>query len=61
LIHLFYRRSAGFVYLQFETVEAASAAQRAMHTRWFAGRMISAIYMVCIYPLCLELPADFVS
>ncbi|CAJ1974618.1 unnamed protein product [Sphenostylis stenocarpa] len=39
------KRSAGFVYLQFETVEAASAAQRAMHTRWFAGRMISAIYM----------------
>jgi len=44
------------VYLQFETVEAASAAQRAMHTRWFAGRMISAIYMVCVS--CLE---DFVS
>ncbi|KHN09571.1 RNA-binding protein rsd1 [Glycine soja] len=40
------KRSAGFVYLQFETVEAASAAQRAMHTRWFAGRMISAIYML---------------
>ncbi|KAL9313814.1 hypothetical protein ACSQ67_019266 [Phaseolus vulgaris] len=39
------KRSTGFVYLQFETVEAASAAQRAMHTRWFAGRMISAIYM----------------
>ncbi|RDX60919.1 RNA-binding protein 39, partial [Mucuna pruriens] len=39
------KRSAGFVYLQFETVEAASAAQRAMHTRWFAGRMISAIFM----------------
>ncbi|XP_047151145.1 RNA-binding protein 39-like isoform X1 [Vigna umbellata] len=39
------KRSAGFVYLQFETVEAAGAAQRAMHTRWFAGRMISAIYM----------------
>ncbi|TKY73880.1 RNA-binding protein 39 [Spatholobus suberectus] len=39
------KRSAGFVYLQFETVEAASAAQRAMHTRWFAGRMISAVFM----------------
>ncbi|XP_057417519.1 uncharacterized protein LOC130711793 [Lotus japonicus] len=39
------KRSAGFVYLQFDTVEAASAAQRAMHTRWFARRLISAIYM----------------
>ncbi|KAK7350857.1 hypothetical protein VNO77_09864 [Canavalia gladiata] len=39
------KRSAGFVYLQFETVEAASAAQRAMHMRWFARRLISAIFM----------------
>ncbi|KAK7289813.1 hypothetical protein RIF29_03774 [Crotalaria pallida] len=39
------KRSAGFVYLQFETVEAASAAQRAMHMRWFARRLISAVYM----------------
>ncbi|XP_047151146.1 RNA-binding protein 39-like isoform X2 [Vigna umbellata] len=43
--HIYVDKSAGFVYLQFETVEAAGAAQRAMHTRWFAGRMISAIYM----------------
>ncbi|KAK7316986.1 hypothetical protein RJT34_00850 [Clitoria ternatea] len=39
------KRSAGFVYLQFGTVEAASAAQRAMHMRWFARRLISAVYM----------------
>lgn len=46
-----YRRSAGFVYLRFETVEAASAAQRAMHMRWFARRLISAIFMV-IHLMC---------
>ncbi|XP_019430212.1 PREDICTED: RNA-binding protein 39-like isoform X3 [Lupinus angustifolius] len=40
------KRSAGFVYLRFETVEAASAAQREMHNRWFARRLISAVYMV---------------
>ncbi|XP_045820291.1 RNA-binding protein 39-like isoform X1 [Trifolium pratense] len=39
------KRSAGFVYLQFETVEASSAAQRAMHMRWFARRLITAIFM----------------
>ncbi|KAE9608727.1 putative splicing factor, RBM39, splicing factor RBM39, linker [Lupinus albus] len=39
------KRSAGFVYLRFETVEAASAAQREMHNRWFARRLISAVYM----------------
>ncbi|KAG2410582.1 Cleavage stimulating factor [Vigna angularis] len=44
--HIFVdKKSAGFVYLQFETVEAASAAQRAMHMRWFARRLISAIFM----------------
>ncbi|KAF1871239.1 hypothetical protein Lal_00020031 [Lupinus albus] len=42
------KRSAGFVYLRFETVEAASAAQREMHNRWFARRLISAVYMVGI-------------
>lgn len=41
-----YRNSAGFVYLRFETVEGAAAAQRAMHLRWFAGRQISALFMV---------------
>ncbi|XP_004502883.1 uncharacterized protein [Cicer arietinum] len=39
------KKSAGFVYLMFETVEAAAAAQRAMHMRWFARRLIAAIYM----------------
>ncbi|XP_016180530.1 RNA-binding protein 39 [Arachis ipaensis] len=39
------KNSAGFVYLQFETVEAASAAQRALHLRWFARRLISALFM----------------
>nr|XP_011466737.1 PREDICTED: RNA-binding protein 39 [Fragaria vesca subsp. vesca] len=39
------KNSAGFVYLWFETVEAAAAAQRAMHLRWFAGRQISALFM----------------
>ncbi|KAJ0097165.1 hypothetical protein Patl1_27667 [Pistacia atlantica] len=39
------KNSAGFVYLRFESVEAAAAAQRAMHMRWFARRLISAIFM----------------
>ncbi|XP_044463576.1 RNA-binding protein 39-like [Mangifera indica] len=39
------KNSAGFVYLQFESVEAAAAAQRAMHMRWFARRLISALFM----------------
>lgn len=43
-----YRNSAGFVYLRFETVEGAAAAQRAMHLRWFAGRQISALFMVAL-------------
>ncbi|KAJ4883134.1 CC1-like protein [Raphanus sativus] len=39
------KKSAGFVYLRFETVQAAAAAQRAMHMRWFAQKMISATFM----------------
>ncbi|XP_050366590.1 uncharacterized protein LOC126785053 [Argentina anserina] len=39
------KNSAGYVYLRFETVEGAAAAQRAMHLRWFAGRQISATFM----------------
>ncbi|XP_041007254.1 RNA-binding protein 39-like [Juglans microcarpa x Juglans regia] len=39
------KNSDGFVYLRFETVEAAMAAQRAMHLRWFARRLISALFM----------------
>lgn len=39
------KNSAGFVYLRFETVQAASGAQQAMHMRWFARRLISAVFM----------------
>ncbi|CAH8353702.1 unnamed protein product [Eruca vesicaria subsp. sativa] len=39
------KNSAGFVYLRFDSVQAAVAAQRAMHMRWFAQKMISAIFM----------------
>ncbi|RHN43054.1 putative splicing factor, RBM39, splicing factor RBM39, linker [Medicago truncatula] len=45
VMHIYVDKSAGFVYLQFETVEASSAAQRAMHMRWFARRLITAIFM----------------
>ncbi|KAG7975739.1 hypothetical protein I3843_06G114600 [Carya illinoinensis] len=40
------KNSAGFVYLRFENVQAAVAAQRALHGRWFAGKMITATFMV---------------
>ncbi|XP_076910223.1 uncharacterized protein LOC143567794 isoform X2 [Bidens hawaiensis] len=39
------KQSAGYVYLRFESVEAASRAQQGMHKRWFAGKMISAIFL----------------
>ncbi|XP_023635812.1 RNA-binding protein 39 [Capsella rubella] len=39
------KNSAGLVYLRFESVEDAAAVQRAMHTRWFAQKMISATFM----------------
>nr|GEW03179.1 RNA-binding protein 39 isoform X2 [Tanacetum cinerariifolium] len=39
------KQSAGYVYLRFDSVEAASRAQQAMHKRWFAGKMISAIFL----------------
>ncbi|CAH1450921.1 unnamed protein product [Lactuca virosa] len=39
------KESAGYVYLRFESVEAASRAQQAMHKRWFACRLISAIFL----------------
>ncbi|CAN4114259.1 unnamed protein product [Withania somnifera] len=35
----------GCVYLRFDSIEAASRAQQAMHKRWFAGRSISAIFL----------------
>ncbi|KAA8530973.1 hypothetical protein F0562_005658 [Nyssa sinensis] len=45
--HIFVDKNsaAGYVYLRFETVEAAVRAQRAMHNRWFARRLISAVYL----------------
>ncbi|XP_051117277.1 uncharacterized protein LOC127241996 isoform X2 [Andrographis paniculata] len=39
------KNSAGYVYLRFESVEAASRSQQAMHKRWFARRLISAIFL----------------
>ncbi|KAI3838331.1 hypothetical protein MKX03_005459 [Papaver bracteatum] len=39
------KHSAGHVYLRFETVAAAASCQRAMHARWFARRLIAAIFM----------------
>lgn len=46
IILLIGRNSAGYVYLRFESVEGASGAQQAMHKRWFARRLISAIFLV---------------
>ncbi|CAN6438879.1 unnamed protein product [Victoria cruziana] len=44
--HIFVdKKSVGHVYLKFDSVEAASSAQRAMHGRWFAGRMITTMFM----------------
>ncbi|XP_024628096.1 RNA-binding protein 39 isoform X1 [Medicago truncatula] len=40
------KRSAGFVYLRFENTQPAISAQRALHGRWFAGKMITASFMV---------------
>ncbi|KAJ6367266.1 hypothetical protein OIU77_003602 [Salix suchowensis] len=39
------KNSAGYVYLRFDSMEAAAKAQRAMHMRWFASRSILAIFM----------------
>ncbi|XP_058090835.1 uncharacterized protein LOC131237182 [Magnolia sinica] len=45
--HIFVdKNSAGFVYLRFENVTSAMSAQRALHGRWFAGKMITATYML---------------
>lgn len=52
-LHLSCRHSAGYVYLRFDTVEAAVTAQRTMHMRWFARRLISAIFLVmCLFSSC---------
>ncbi|KAL0365686.1 UNVERIFIED_CONTAM: RNA-binding protein 39 [Sesamum angustifolium] len=40
------KNSAGFVYLRFENAESAIAAQHALHGRWFAGKMITATFML---------------
>ncbi|XP_020211830.1 RNA-binding protein 39 isoform X2 [Cajanus cajan] len=40
------KMSAGFVYLRFEDTQSAISAQRALHGRWFAGKMITASFMV---------------
>jgi hypothetical protein len=40
------RNSSGFVYLRFDGVAAAMKAQSSLHGRWFAGKMITATYMV---------------
>ncbi|KAK1439407.1 hypothetical protein QVD17_05225 [Tagetes erecta] len=39
------KNSAGYVYLRFDSVDGAARAQQAMHKRWFARRMISAIFL----------------
>ncbi|KAL6963686.1 hypothetical protein U1Q18_034693 [Sarracenia purpurea var. burkii] len=38
--------TAGFVYLRFENTQSAIGAQRALHGRWFAGKMITATFML---------------
>ncbi|KAJ6930281.1 RNA-binding protein 39 [Populus alba x Populus x berolinensis] len=44
--HIFVdKNSAGCVYLRFGSIEAAAGAQRAMHMRWFARRLILAVFM----------------
>ncbi|CAM8912408.1 unnamed protein product [Rhodiola kirilowii] len=44
--HIFVdKNSAGYVYIRFDTIEAAMKAQRAMHMRWFARRLVSALFM----------------
>ncbi|KAK2996139.1 hypothetical protein RJ639_029446, partial [Escallonia herrerae] len=39
------KNTAGFVYLRFENTQFAMSAQRALHGRWFAGKMITATFM----------------
>ncbi|KAL2459981.1 Splicing factor [Abeliophyllum distichum] len=40
------KNTAGFVYLRFENTQSAIAAQQALHGRWFAGKMITATYLL---------------
>lgn len=45
--HIFVdKNSAGHVYLRFDNVNSAMGAQRALHGRWFAGKMITAMFML---------------
>ncbi|KAK1295717.1 Nucleolin 1 [Acorus calamus] len=39
------KNSAGHVYLRFDTANSAINAQKALHGRWFAGKMITASFM----------------
>ncbi|KNA05378.1 hypothetical protein SOVF_190900 isoform A [Spinacia oleracea] len=55
LKHIFVdKNTEGYVYLKFDNTQSAMNAQRALHGRWFAGKMISATYM-----LPLEYEAKF--
>ncbi|KAJ0010178.1 hypothetical protein Pint_34337 [Pistacia integerrima] len=50
LKHIFVEKNSdGFVYLQFENTEAAMNAQCALHGRWFAGKMITATFLVITF------------
>eukprot|EP00262_Sarcandra_glabra_P007781 TRINITY_DN2073_c0_g1_i1.p1 TRINITY_DN2073_c0_g1~~TRINITY_DN2073_c0_g1_i1.p1 ORF type:complete len:420 (-),score=87.08 TRINITY_DN2073_c0_g1_i1:415-1674(-) len=45
--HIFVdKHSSGYVYIRFESVTSASSAQKALHGRWFAGKMITATFML---------------
>uniref|UniRef100_A0A0E0CVB9 RRM domain-containing protein n=1 Tax=Oryza meridionalis TaxID=40149 RepID=A0A0E0CVB9_9ORYZ len=39
------KNTSGFVYLRFDSITAAMSAQKALHGRWFAGKMITATFM----------------
>uniref|UniRef100_A0A0E0NPU2 RRM domain-containing protein n=1 Tax=Oryza rufipogon TaxID=4529 RepID=A0A0E0NPU2_ORYRU len=44
--HIFVdKNTSGFVYLRFDSITAAMSAQKALHGRWFAGKMITATFM----------------
>ncbi|GJN09055.1 hypothetical protein PR202_ga27023 [Eleusine coracana subsp. coracana] len=46
LKHIFVdKNTAGFVYLRFDSITAAMSAHKALHGRWFAGKMITATFM----------------
>ncbi|KAK9666770.1 hypothetical protein RND81_14G210000 [Saponaria officinalis] len=47
LKHIFVDKfSEGHVYLKFDNTQAAMNAQQALHGRWFAGKMITATFML---------------